>query len=186
MFSLLPLLCFIPYVLGLGQKATISFDANANSLALASNGSAVQIIADPADWPAVLRVANDLTLDFGRVTGTNGSLTLMGGSGHYNVTAHDAGAAFRESPHNASFIFNVTDMSTFERPTYGRKGGVVIAGTIGNSSLIDRLISAGKIDISAVQASWEAFVATVVPDPMPGIASALVIAGKSARLTILD
>lgn len=173
------LLFFIPeVVLGIGQKTIIAFNSTTGSLDLASGGSAVQIIADQADWPAVLRAANDLTLDFGRVTGKNGSLMLINGTDNYNVSSYNAGTEFSEAPNNASIIFNITGMSSFERPSYdNNKGGVILAGTIGQSSIIDKLISSGKIDVSAIQGTWEAFISKLVSEPYPGVASALVIAG---------
>lgn len=174
---LLPLLCLVSAVLGLGQNATISFNVTSSSLALASGGSAVQVLADGADWPAVLRVANDLTLDFGRVTGTNGSLSLTNSSDSYNIASYNAGTRFSANPHDASKIFNITGLNSFQSTSSGTQGGFIIAGTIGNSTLIDQLISSGKIDVSAIQGTWEAFVSTIVSDPIPGVESALVIAG---------
>lgn len=177
--SLLHLLFLVPkVVLGVGQKTIIAFNSTTGSLDLASGGSSVQIIADQADWPAVLRAANDLALDFGRVTGTNGSLTMMNGTDSYNISSYNAGTGFSEVPNNASMIFNITGLSSFERPSYNNnKGGVILAGTIGNSSVIDNLIASGRIDVSAIQGTWEAFISKVVFEPLPGVASALVIAG---------
>ncbi len=60
----------------------------------------------------------------------------------------------------------------------------VIAGTIGKSALIDRLIREGKIDTSGVTGKWEAFLIQVVARPLPGVARALVIAGSDKRGTI--
>src|ERR1035441_1535245 len=57
----------------------------------------------------------------------------------------------------------------------------VLAGTIGKSALIDRLIREGKIDVSLVKGHWEAFLIQVVARPLPGVASALVIAGSDKR-----
>ena len=144
-----------------GQKPTVNFDGD--GLELASGGSAVQIMCDAGDYPGVLRVCDDLALDFGRVTGTNGSVMLMGD-----------GPAM-----NASMIFNITGRSTFAMESGAAKGGVIIAGTIGNSSTIDKMISDGKIDVSEIEGEWEAYVSAVVDSPMDGVDSAMVIAGKS-------
>ena len=57
----------------------------------------------------------------------------------------------------------------------------VIAGTIGKSALVDRLIRERKMDVSQVAGKWEAFVIEVVAKPMPGVDSALVIAGSDKR-----
>ena len=164
------LFCFLSLVstaLSIGQNATITFNATQGPLSLASAGSSVQIIADETEWPAVLRVANDLAADFGRVTGTNGSMTLMNGTA--------------PTVYNASMILNVTNLTNFAKPgsSSAAKGGTIIAGTIGNSSIIDSLVSTGKIDVSSISGTWEAFVSTVVADPLPGVPFALVIAGTS-------
>ncbi len=60
----------------------------------------------------------------------------------------------------------------------------ILVGTIGKSRVIDRLIRDRKIDVSQITGKWESFVIQVVPKPMPGIASALVIAGSDKRGTI--
>jgi len=61
---------------------------------------------------------------------------------------------------------------------------LIIIGTIGRSALIDQLIHEGKIDASPIAGKWESFFIQVVPDPLPGIVSALVIAGSDKRGTI--
>lgn len=63
-------------------------------------------------------------------------------------------------------------------------GPVVIAGTIGNSSLIDRLIKDRKINVSKVEGKWEAYISQVVTRPVKGVEWALVIAGSDQRGTI--
>ncbi len=59
----------------------------------------------------------------------------------------------------------------------------VIAGTIGRSALIDGLISAGKLDVSAISGKWEAYSLRVISNPQDGIQTALVIAGSTPRGT---
>jgi hypothetical protein len=149
------------------RKPTVAF-AVANGTLLASRSSPVRIRADAADWPGVLRAAHDLALDFGRVTGTNGSLTTTG-----TATA------------NSSVIFNVTGISSTWSvgsnasgyPT-GSGAGTIIVGTIGNSSLIDGMIASGQLDVSAIEGQWESYVSTFVENAGNGTGSALVIAGK--------
>jgi hypothetical protein len=74
-------------------------------------------------------------------------------------------------------------------PTLGidsmpREREVVLVGTIGKSALVDGLVRAGKLDVSAVSGRWETFVRTVVEKPLPGVDRALVIAGSDKRGTI--
>ncbi|KAK3116858.1 hypothetical protein LTR53_002352 [Teratosphaeriaceae sp. CCFEE 6253] len=166
---LLPALC-ASLAVAIGQKATVNF--NSTGMMLASGGAAVQIMAAQDDWPAVLRVCDDLATDFGRVTGTTGTVSLL-----KNGTAPSL---------DSSMIFNVTGKSTYQMGGggYSAKGGVIIAGTIGNSTIIDDLVKAGKIDVSAIEGTWEACVSAIVTDPMPGVSRAMVIAGSNRRGTV--
>ena len=59
----------------------------------------------------------------------------------------------------------------------------VIIGTIGKSKLIDSLVMMGKISTVDVAGKWETFSLSVVNNPFPGIASALVIFGSDPRGT---
>ena len=181
---LLSLLSLASTALAIGQNATIAFNASVGSYELASGGSSVQIMADTNDWPAVLKAANDLSQDFGRVTGSNGSVILSNTSDTSGVPAYNAGSYFSGNPKNASMIFNITGLTTFSTTGSGARGGVIIAGTIGNSSLIDSLITSGKIDVSAINGTWEAFTSTVVMNPVDGVNEALVIAGSDRRGTV--
>jgi hypothetical protein len=61
---------------------------------------------------------------------------------------------------------------------------VVVIGTLGKSSFIDRLVSEGQIDVSKIQGQWESWVTQVVEHPFPGVDRALVIAGSDKRGTI--
>ncbi|CAN9225288.1 unnamed protein product [Alternaria alternata] len=149
------------------RKPTVTTSAG-NGTLLASRDSPVSIHADAADWPGVLRAAHDLAIDFGRVTGTNGTLTASG-----TATA------------NASMIFNVTgisdDWSVSGSTASSATGGTIIVGTIGNSSLIDDLISSGQLDVSGVEGQWESYVSTVVHGVGNMTGDALVIAGSDRR-----
>jgi hypothetical protein len=60
-------------------------------------------------------------------------------------------------------------------------GHIVLVGALGRSPLIDRLVAAGKLDVSGVQGAWESSVIQVVQNPMPGVSQALVIAGSDRR-----
>jgi hypothetical protein len=60
----------------------------------------------------------------------------------------------------------------------------IIVGTVGKSTIIDGLISSGKLDVGAIKGKWEAFTSQLVSEPAPGISSALVLAGSDKRGTI--
>jgi hypothetical protein len=57
----------------------------------------------------------------------------------------------------------------------------IIIGTLGRSPLLDTLVKEGKIDTQSIAGRWEAFQFTVVKQPLPGVAQALVIAGSDKR-----
>lgn len=140
----------------LGQQHVVAFNTSPGSLKLAGPGTpAGTIVLDSADWPAVLRAAGDLAVDFGRVTGTSLTKTVINGS------STSSGLA-----------------------AVSNKGPVIIAGTIGNSSLIDSLVQSGKIDVSATEGKWEAFQTEIVDNPFPGISRALVVSGSDRRGTV--
>ncbi|KAA6303009.1 MAG: hypothetical protein EZS26_000904 [Candidatus Ordinivivax streblomastigis] len=59
----------------------------------------------------------------------------------------------------------------------------VIIGTLGKSSFIDQLVSAGKMEESKLADKWETFLISVIDNPLPGVTKALVIAGSDPRGT---
>lgn len=61
---------------------------------------------------------------------------------------------------------------------------VVVIGTLGKNRLIDTLVRKGKLDVAAIRGHWESFLIQVVPQPWPGVKSALVIVGSDKRGTI--
>ena len=84
----------------------------------------------------------------------------------------------------AADVYRVTGRQP-QVDTLGAKATeMIIAGTIGESGLIDRLIAAGKLaDIDKIKGHWEASLWQVVRDPMPGVRRALVIVGSDRRGT---
>jgi hypothetical protein len=61
---------------------------------------------------------------------------------------------------------------------------VILIGTLGKSRIIDQLVHDKKIDVSGISNKWESFFLQTVPNPLPGIESALVICGSDKRGTI--
>ncbi|PGH27923.1 hypothetical protein AJ80_00473 [Polytolypa hystricis UAMH7299] len=139
---------------GLGQEEIISFRPSRDGLQLAGKGRSGSLILDGEDWPGVLRAGNDLAEDFGRVTGKKLETTVING------TFADA---LRHGRHD---------------------NGIIIAGTIGKSNIIDSLIKSRKIKVDEIKGEWEAFQSQVVSNPVRGISKALVIAGSDKRGTI--
>jgi hypothetical protein len=59
----------------------------------------------------------------------------------------------------------------------------VIAGTIGRSALIDKLIALDKVHASDIRGQWETYRLQVVDKPLPNVTRALVITGSDPRGT---
>ncbi len=68
-------------------------------------------------------------------------------------------------------------------PPTGR-APVVLIGTLGHSALIDKLVQTGKLDVANLAGRWETFVIQPLANPLPGVASALVVVGSDKRGTI--
>jgi hypothetical protein len=60
----------------------------------------------------------------------------------------------------------------------------ILIGSVGKSAIIDGLVKAGKLDVTDISGKWESYIIQVVDRPMPGVDSALVIAGSDKRGTI--
>ncbi|WP_256337353.1 hypothetical protein ACRQ5D_31015 [Mucilaginibacter sp. P25] len=72
-------------------------------------------------------------------------------------------------------------ITTLQRPS----AEMIIAGTIGKSPAIDRLIAAHKIkDIIKIKGRWEASLWQIVNNPAPGVKKALIIVGSDRRGTV--
>lgn len=108
------------------------------------------------------------------------------------VDAHDFPGVRRAARDLQEDLYRVTahrpllilpEATTSAWPAAGQSN-LVLVGTLGHSELIDRLARAGKIGIAGIQGQWEASFLQVVPQPWPGVASALVIVGSDQRGTI--
>lgn len=79
----------------LGQKQIISFDGGHDTFRLAGRGVGQgQILVSDDDYWGVIRAAGDLAVDFGRVTGTNHTLS--------NGKRHSDPAQFEFAPVDVS------------------------------------------------------------------------------------
>jgi hypothetical protein len=61
---------------------------------------------------------------------------------------------------------------------------LIIAGTLGKSPVIDKIILDKKIDVTGITGKWETFLIQVVNNPSPEVRKALIIAGSDKRGTI--
>ncbi len=62
------------------------------------------------------------------------------------------------------------------------EGAALVAGTIGHSRIIDKLIALGSINVDDIKGKWESFVVTTIKNPVSK-APMLVIAGSDRRGT---
>lgn len=119
---------------------------------------------------------------------SEGSLTLAspGLCAPLSVSPDDWPGVIRAVTDLQSDLYRVTGT----KPTLGasakapRSDMLIVAGTIGRSQLIDRLIRKGRIDVSEINGKWESYLIETVDRPFPGVRKALVIAGSDKRGTI--
>ncbi|RRN77574.1 hypothetical protein EIM50_18910, partial [Pseudoxanthomonas sp. SGD-10] len=64
-----------------------------------------------------------------------------------------------------------------------KSNNVIIAGTIGSSEWIDKLIASKKVDVSDIEGKWEAFKIVQISNLSKGINKALVVIGSDRRAT---
>jgi hypothetical protein len=100
------------------------------------------------------------------------------------VDANDDPGVVRAAHDLQSDIQRVTSLAPALTHRAPFPANVILVGTIGSSTIIDRLIRNKKIDVDAIRGKWESNLIQVVVDPLPGISSALVIAGSDKRGTI--
>ena len=81
---------------------------------------------------------------------------------------------------------SITNVSSLLNSSFSKISPPIIVGTLGKSSLIERVINSTGLDVSAIQGNWESFMSRVVYNPLPGIDSAYVIIGADKRGTIFS
>jgi autotransporter-associated beta strand protein len=96
--------------------------------------------------------------------------------------ANVVGIAARALRDDVQRVTGLTPTISSNSPT--ASANAVFIGTVGESTLIDGLIAAGKIDVGAIQGQWESYTVTTVTNPMAGVDQALVIAGSDRRGTV--
>ncbi len=113
------------------------------------------------------------------------TLSVAGKSAPIYVSADDYPGVIRACRDLQSDIGKVTSaVPKLYTGKYPKSKQVVIAGTLGKSALIDKLVREGKISSKSIEGKWESFVIQVVTRPMRGVKEALVIAGSDKRGTI--
>ena len=119
--------------------------------------------------------------------GDPGSFPIVqqGAAANIYVDTDDFAGVLRAAGNLQADIARVTGLTPTITHTENALGKTaIIIGTLGRSRIIDRLVRDHKIDASPIAGKWESFFIQVVPDPLPGVASGLVIAGSDKRGTI--
>ena len=131
------------------------------------------------------------------VTGAFAQLTLVDSAGPDNFVLYDGKmvvpllvetnndrAVLRAADDFAEDISRVTGLKPPMATNTDATPNLIIAGTLGQSPLLDRLAAEGKIKTDGVRGGWECYTIQSVDNPLPGVTAALVIAGSDKRGTI--
>jgi hypothetical protein len=125
-----------------------------------------------------------LTVDDAAPTGADVSLFNGKSTADIYTDPRDA-SVVQIAAHLLADDFNrVTGQEPALRSDAAKLGSTaILIGTVGRSSVIDQLITDHKIDVSKIRGQWESFIWQTVQNPVPGVSSALVIAGSDRRGT---
>jgi hypothetical protein len=120
-------------------------------------------------------------------TATSGSFPLVAGRAPaaIHVDSADWPGVVRAAGDLQADVNRVTGLTpALAKDAASFTGNMVLIGTVGRSPTIDRLVREKKIDAAAIAGKWESFLLETVRNPLPGVDSALVIAGSDKRGTI--
>ncbi|MBK9934951.1 MAG: glycosyl hydrolase 115 family protein [Cytophagaceae bacterium] len=81
-------------------------------------------------------------------------------------------------------IERVSGQKTELLQKFSKEKRLILAGTLGKNSWINKLIKNKKLDVSAIAGKWETFQTQIIQKPFPGVDEALVIVGSDKRGTI--
>jgi hypothetical protein len=118
---------------------------------------------------------------------TNGSFCLFrkGDAANIWVDTNDWPGVVRVASDLQSDIVRVSDAKpVLEHELAHPSQNTILIGTLGRSAVIDQLARERRIDVADIAGKWEASLIQVVSQPLPGVDSALVIAGSDKRGTI--
>lgn len=101
------------------------------------------------------------------------------------ISSSDFLGVLRVVGHLQNDINNVTGKKPFLfKDQAETSNDLIIIGTLGKNSIIDKLAREGKVDVTELQGKWEKFTTQIVENPIAGVKRALVIAGSDKRGTI--
>jgi hypothetical protein len=112
-------------------------------------------------------------------------LASKGNTASILVSTDDFSGVIKVAGHLQNDIKNITGTTpTIHKNTFKDSDYLIIIGTIGKSTIIDKLVGEGKVDGKEIQGKWEKFTTQIVDNPIAGVKKALVIAGSDKRGTI--
>jgi len=113
------------------------------------------------------------------------TLSESGKSAPLHISLHDYPGIVRVVHDLQTDIFKVTNTKP-EIVTDGIPDSkeIILVGTLGKGSLIDKLVEDKKLDVHDIEGKWETFIIQVIENPFPNVERALVIAGSDRRGTI--
>jgi hypothetical protein len=151
----------------------------------ATSGSGLFRFADLLRVSVFFHCLVGLTPAVSRATTEPGFPLVSGqGAAELRVAGNDWKVVHIAAGHLAEDIERVSGKKPVVKTSQDEPGEVaVLIGTLGRSTLIDRLAAEGRLDVSDVRDRWETFVITEVEKPLPGVGKALVIAGSDRRGT---
>lgn len=117
----------------------------------------------------------------------NGLFTLsaLGNSAPILISANDFAGIKRVAKLLQTDIANVTNnQPEIFIDSIPSSKEIVLIGTLGKNSLIDKLVQEKKLDVNGIAGKWETFLIQTVENPFPNFERALVIVGSDKRGTI--
>lgn len=129
-------------------------------------------------------------------TGDNSYVSEINGNGYFQLSSDNTSSqmlisssdfpgvigAFNDLQDDIFKVTGARPVLNFDKPINAKN--IIIAGTLGKSPLIDRLVSKKLLDEMELKGKWEKFIIQTVKNPLPGVESALVVAGSDKRGTI--
>lgn len=114
----------VPFAAGLGQNATVATShAGPDFLQLAGDGIDGQILLSANDWWGVIRAAEDLAIDIGKVTGKNLTLGNWGSIGpSTNHSKRDSAGLVKDSESSSSAVPTSRPSPNFSPNSWGHPG----------------------------------------------------------------
>jgi hypothetical protein len=113
------------------------------------------------------------------------TLSASGKTAPIYISSSDYPGVIRAANDLVCDLEKVTGTKTqLSKDALPKTDNIVIIGTLGKNTLLDRLVKEKKIHVEDISGKWENLLIQVVENPLPGVKQALVIAGSDKRGTI--